>query len=164
MPAMVLQRSEATDEAANVIAAADAVWVVGDSSLHLRSVVKDTPVMDALRSKADDGPARRCRQQRRRAVRPDDRSREAAPTRSGSAVVSKLALITEVETWSPEQLQRSRDLAAEHGDAALVLLPLRTPPSSSTTGAVETVGDVEIVGELSRATSAADVRTAAQPR
>lgn len=46
---MVLQRDDAEDEgAAGVVRAARAVYVVGDSSQHLRSALKDTPVLAAL--------------------------------------------------------------------------------------------------------------------
>jgi cyanophycinase len=146
MPAMVLQRSEATVEAAGIIGSADAVWVVGDSSLHLRSVVKDTPVMDALRAKAEGGLLVGVGNSAAALCDPMTDPRGGAYT-LGLAVVSKVALITEVETWSPEQLQRSRDLAAEHGDAALVLLTSDAALVLDD-GSAETVGDVEIVGDL----------------
>src|SRR5699024_8047213 len=46
---MVLQRHDADDEgAAEVVRGARAVYVVGDSSQHLRSALKDTPVFTAL--------------------------------------------------------------------------------------------------------------------
>ena len=46
---MVLQRHDAEDEgAAEVVRAARAVYLVGDSSMHLRSALKDTPVLAAL--------------------------------------------------------------------------------------------------------------------
>jgi cyanophycinase len=46
---MVLQRHEAEDEAAaEVVRGARAVWLVGDSSMHLRSTLKETPVMAAI--------------------------------------------------------------------------------------------------------------------
>jgi cyanophycinase len=46
---MVLRRADALDEgAAGVVRAARAVYLVGDQPLHLRSVLKDTPVWDAL--------------------------------------------------------------------------------------------------------------------
>ena len=41
-PLMVLTRIQATDEAARVVAAAQAVFLAGDSANHLRSVLKDT--------------------------------------------------------------------------------------------------------------------------
>jgi cyanophycinase len=146
VPAMVLQRSEATVEAANVIAGADAVWVVGDSSLHLRSVVKETPVMDALRAKADSGLLVGVGNSAAALCDPMTDPRGGAYT-LGLGVITRLALITEVETWSPEQLQRSRELAEEHGDAALALLPT-TAALLFDGSSVETVGDVEVVGAL----------------
>ncbi|MFV0309395.1 MAG: Type 1 glutamine amidotransferase-like domain-containing protein [Desertimonas sp.] len=46
---MVLRRHDADDDgAAAVIRAARAVYVVGDSSQHLRTALKDTPVFEAL--------------------------------------------------------------------------------------------------------------------
>lgn len=54
---MVLQRHDAEDEgAAEVVRRARAVYVVGDSSQHLRSALKGTPVFEALRDVlANDG-------------------------------------------------------------------------------------------------------------
>src|SRR5215213_7715483 len=46
---MVLQRHDAEEgDAADVIRAARAVWLVGDSSMHLRSALKETPVFVAI--------------------------------------------------------------------------------------------------------------------
>ena len=46
---MVMRRDEALDPSAgDVIRGARAVWLVGDNSIHLRSVVKDTPVWSAI--------------------------------------------------------------------------------------------------------------------
>jgi cyanophycinase len=46
---MVLQRHDADDEgAAEVVRAARAVWFVGDSSMHLRSAMRDTAVWRAV--------------------------------------------------------------------------------------------------------------------
>ena len=53
---MVLRRTEALDEvAAGVVRSARAVYLVGDQPLHLRSVLKDTPVWDALVSVVESG-------------------------------------------------------------------------------------------------------------
>lgn len=53
---MVLRRADALDEgAAGVVRAARAVYLVGDQPLHLRSVLKDTPVWDALVGVLDAG-------------------------------------------------------------------------------------------------------------
>ena len=46
---MVLQRHDAEDAgAADVVRSAAAVYLVGDSSMHLRSALKETPVFAAI--------------------------------------------------------------------------------------------------------------------
>ena len=53
---MVMQRHDAEDaSAADVVRSARAVYLVGDSALHLRSTLKETPVFDALGALVDDG-------------------------------------------------------------------------------------------------------------
>lgn len=53
---MVLQRQDAeSEDAADVVRRARAVYVVGDGSQHLRSAIKETPVFDALRGVLDAG-------------------------------------------------------------------------------------------------------------
>jgi cyanophycinase len=57
-PLMVLTRAQADDAAAAVIDSAPAVMLVGDSSKHLRSVLKGTPVFAAIERMLDrDGAA-----------------------------------------------------------------------------------------------------------
>jgi cyanophycinase len=53
---MVMQRHDAEDDgAATVVRGARAVWLVGDSSMHLRSVLKETAVLTALGAVLDAG-------------------------------------------------------------------------------------------------------------
>ena len=53
---MVMQRHDAEDDgAAGVVDAASAVYLAGDSSMHLRSVLKDTAVFAALRRVLERG-------------------------------------------------------------------------------------------------------------
>ncbi len=53
---MVLRRGEAMEQgAANVVRQARAVYFVGDQPLHLKSVLKDTPLFDALRDVLRNG-------------------------------------------------------------------------------------------------------------
>ncbi len=53
---MVLRRPDALDEgAAAVVRRARAVYLVGDQPMHLRSVLKDTPLWDALRDVLTNG-------------------------------------------------------------------------------------------------------------
>jgi cyanophycinase len=68
---MVLRRGEALDApTAEIVRAARAVYLVGDQQLHLRSVLKDTPLWEAI----VDVPARGGRGwQCLGAVRPDGR-------------------------------------------------------------------------------------------
>ena len=48
-PLMVMRRTEALDDSnADVLRNARAVWLVGDNPIHLRSVLKDTPVWEAI--------------------------------------------------------------------------------------------------------------------
>lgn len=48
-PLMVMRRTEALDaSSAEVLRGARAVWLVGDNPIHLRSVLKDTPVWEAV--------------------------------------------------------------------------------------------------------------------
>jgi cyanophycinase len=52
-PLMVLTRSDQADEAAAaVVAGAPAVFLAGDSGIHLRSVLKDTPLFARHRRRA----------------------------------------------------------------------------------------------------------------
>lgn len=143
--AMVLQRAEATDEAAARLADADAVWVVGDSSLHLRSVIKDTPIMEVLQAKALDGLVVGVGASAAALCDPMTDPRGGAFT-LGLGLVSGLALVTELEAWSHDQLQRTRELAVELGDACLALLPSDAALVSD--DAWEAFGEVELVGEL----------------
>ena len=117
---MVLQRHDAEDPgAADVVRSAAAVYLVGDSSMHLRSALKDTPVLAALGDVLGGRSAgRRRRAVRGRRVRPDARParrRVHARTRARPG----LAVIPEAETWSEERLQRTLSLA----DTTVVELP-----------------------------------------
>ena len=53
---MVMRRGEAMDEGAvGVVRGARAVYLVGDQPLHLRSVLKGTPLWDAITQVLADG-------------------------------------------------------------------------------------------------------------
>ena len=144
---MVLARSDAVDGAADRIRSADAVYVVGDSPLHLRSAIKDTPVMDAIVERAANGLVVAAGASAAALCDPMTDPRGGAFT-LGLGLVRGLALVTEAEAWSPERLTRTRELAAElHEPCCLAVLP--------TTAALELDGDrwrrhgeVELVGEL----------------
>ena len=141
---MVLNRRDALDHgAAAVIAGADAVYLVGDQPLHLRSVLKDTPVWSALTGLLDrtalvvgvagsaDG-----------VCDPMIDPRGGAFT-LGLGLVTRLALVTEAEKWSAERLQRTLDLA----DTAVATLPTGAALVRTSDG-WEQVGEVAVHGEL----------------
>ena len=101
---MVLRRSEAMDMgAANVVRAARVVYFVGDQPLHLRSVLKDTPVWDALLAVlAGDGLVVGVAGSAAALCDPMVDPRGGAFT-LGLGLVPNLALVTEAESWSPER-------------------------------------------------------------
>ncbi len=104
-------RTDASEAALiRVISGAAAVYIVGDSPMHLKSTLTDTPALDAI-----------CDLARSRLVVATGGSAAAlcdpmVDPRGGAytlglGVVSEMALITESESWSPERLARSRSLA-----------------------------------------------------
>ncbi|MBI4885233.1 MAG: hypothetical protein HY826_14385 [Actinobacteria bacterium] len=141
---MVLRRGDAMDAAATErVSAARAVYFVGDQPLHMRSVLKDSPLWQALRDVLGNGgvvvgvagsAAAMCD--------PMVDPRGGAFT-LGLGLVSNLALVTEAESWSPDRLHRTRELAnttlavLNSGDALLC------GPDGW-----EQVGNVEVHGEL----------------
>lgn len=142
---MVLQRSDATAEAGARLDAADAVYVVGDSPLHLRSAIKDTPVMDAIRRAADD----------RLVVAAGASAAALCDTMTdprggaftlGLALVAKMALVTEAETWSDERLTRTRELAGDL-DGCLAILTTSAALVGDA-GRWTSHGDIELLGTL----------------
>lgn len=141
---MVLRRGEATEVgAANLVRGAKAVYLVGDQPLHLRSVLKDTPLFDALREVlADGGLVVAVGGSADALCDPMIDPRGGAFT-LGLALVADLAVVTEAETWSPERLHRTRDLA----NTACAVLRTGTALVRTAAG-WERVGEVEVTGEL----------------
>ncbi len=141
---MVMRRAEAMEDgAAELVRQARAVYFVGDQPLHLRSVLKNTPLFDALATVlANGGLVAAAGGSAAAMCDPMVDPRGGAFT-LGLGLVSGLALVTEAETWSPERLHRTRALAntplavLRSGDA------LVGGPS-----AWERVGAVEVFGDL----------------
>lgn len=108
VPCPVYVRADALDESnARIIRDAAAVWVVGDSPIHLRSTVMHTPVFEALAAcplvvAVAGSAAALCDPM------VDPRGGAYA---LGLGLVRGLALITESERWGRERLQRSLHLA-----------------------------------------------------
>lgn len=108
VPCPVYVRTDALDDAnARIIRESAAVWVVGDSPIHLRSTVMNTPVFEAIAGcplvvAVAGSAAAMCDPM------VDPRGGAFA---LGLGLVRGLALITESEQWSRERLQRSLHLA-----------------------------------------------------
>lgn len=109
---MVLRRVDALDgAAADALRDVKAVYLVGDQPLHLRSVLKDTALFEAIQSVlANGGLVVAVGGSAAALCDPMVDPRGGAFT-LGLGVVSSLALATEAETWSPERLHRTRELA-----------------------------------------------------
>jgi cyanophycinase len=143
-PVMVMTRSDALEERfSEMISGARAVYLVGDSPIHLRSVLTDTPVWEAICAVVANGglvvgvggsAAALCD--------PMTDPRGGAFT-IGLGLVSGMAAATETETWTEERLHRTRELA----DVTVVELPTGSAAVRKTTG-WELSGDAVAHGDL----------------
>ena len=142
-PLMVLTRPDATEKAAAVIDGAGAVVLGGDGSIHLRSVLKNSPVFDAIRRVLERdgvvigvGPSAS-------ALCDPMTDRRGGAFALGLGLMSGLAIVTQIDDWPRDQLERARHLAntplAElaEGDALV-----------RTVAGWETVGSPVVHGDL----------------
>ena len=141
---MVMRRSEAMDRAAvDVIHGARAVYLVGDQPLHLRSVLKATPLWEAITQVLADGGLVAATGGSAGAMCDPMVDPRGGAFTLGLGLVVGVALVTEAETWSADRLHRTLKLA----NTPLVELPsgaalLRTD------GSWEQVGKVTLHGDL----------------
>ncbi len=140
----VLNRADAHDPAnVDAVRAARFVYLVGGSPMHLRSVLKDSPVWDAL-VQAWDGGAVVAGSQAGAMVLCDPMvdPRGGAFT-VGLALVENLAVITQHDHWSEEAAHRTRVLS----DSGLVLVGIdeRTALIRDTAGSWRAEGAGEVV-------------------
>jgi len=117
---MVLQRHDADDPgAADVVRRARAVYLVGDSSMHLRSALKETAVFAAITETFAAGALVVAVGPCAAAVCDPMVDQRGGAFTLGLGLVHGMAVIPESETWSEERLQRTLSLA----DTAVVELP-----------------------------------------
>jgi cyanophycinase len=124
------------DHHAKTIRKAGAVYVVGDSPIHLRSTLKDTPVFDALQEQFSDGLLVAVGGSAAALCDPMIDPRGGAYA-LGLGLISGIAMIAESETWSTDRLHRTLQLA----NTAVAEVPtgaamLRVDGAWSTRGAV----------------------------
>lgn len=141
---MVLRRGEALEEsAARALSGARAVWLVGDQPMHLRSVLKDTPLYDAIGAVLSAGGVVTAVAGSAAALCDPMVDQRGGAFTLGLGLIPGLALVTEAERWSPERLHRTRNLA----NTAFAVL--RTGDALVRSGSAwETVGEPEVHGDL----------------
>jgi cyanophycinase len=110
-PLMVLTRAQADDVAAGVVASAPAVFLAGDSSIHLRSVLKDTPLMAAIVGLLAGGGTVIAAGSSAAALCDPMTDERGGAFAFGLGVVTGLAVVTAVELWPKDRLDRAHLLA-----------------------------------------------------
>jgi cyanophycinase len=141
---MVMRRGEAMEAgAAAVMHGARAVYLVGDQPLHLRSVLKDTPLWEAIRQVLADGGLVAASGGSAAALCDPMVDPRGGAFTLGLGLVDGLALVTEAETWSTDRLHRTLKLA----NTPVVELPSGSALVRTDTG-WEQVGDATLHGEL----------------
>jgi cyanophycinase len=140
----VMRRADALETStATVVRQAAAVYLVGDQPLHLRSVLKDTPVWDSIRQVLTDGGlVVACAGSAAGVCDPLVDPRGGAFT-LGLGLITDLALVTTAEDWSHERLHRTLKLA----NTTVACLPTGSALVHTAAG-WEQVGAVELHGEL----------------
>ncbi len=142
-PLMVLTRPDADDDAAAAVAGAPAVFLVGDSSNHLRSVLKGTPLFDAIRGVLDGGGLVVAAGPSAAALCDPMTDRRGGGFALGLGLVPGLAVITGTGDWPPDQLERAHHIA----DTPVVDLPVGAALVRDDAG-WEIVGDATVHGTL----------------
>jgi cyanophycinase len=141
---MVMRRGEAVESGpADLVRQAKAVYFVGDQPMHLRSVLKDTPLWDALRDVLTNGGLVAAVGGSAAAMCDPMVDPRGGAFTLGLGLVPNLALVTEAETWSPERLHRTRKLA----NTAFAVLRTGDALVRNAAG-WETVGETEVHGDL----------------
>ncbi len=141
---MVLQRHDAEDPgAAEVVREARAVYLAGDSSQHLRSALKGTPVYDALAAVVERGGLVAAVGPCASALCDPMLDQRGGAFTLGLGFVPGLAVLPEADAESAERHQRTLSLATT---------PLVELPTGSAAvrrgGEWELVGDAVVHGEL----------------
>jgi cyanophycinase len=142
---MVLSRGDATDpQHVDAVGAARFVYLVGNSPLHLRSVLKDTPLWEAIRGVVERGGVVAASGPCAAAVCDPMTDPRGGAFTLGLGLVRSLAVVPEAETKSEDRLHRTRKLTTGFG---LVVLPSGSAVLRDDAGWT-TIGDAEIHGTM----------------
>ena len=108
----VLTRRDALEVAnADAVRAARAIYLAGGSPMHLRSVLKDTPVWDALVAAWQDGAALAGSSAGGMVLTDPMVDPRGGAFTVGLGVIAPLAFVPHADTWSDEKLHRTQSLA-----------------------------------------------------
>jgi cyanophycinase len=141
---MVMRRGEAMDRGvAAVVHGARAVYLVGDQPLHLRSVLKATPLWEAIAAVVEEGGVVAATGGSADAMCDPMIDPRGGAFTLGLGLVAGLALVTEAETWSAERLHRTLKLA----NTPVAELPTGSALLRSASG-WEQVGELTLHGAL----------------
>ena len=141
---MVLQRHDAEDlGAADVVRGARAVYLVGDSSMHLRSTLKDTAVFAAIGEVVAGGGLVAAVGESAAALCDPMFDQRGGAFTLGLGLVGGLSIVPEAESWSVERRKRTLSLA----DTPFVELPTGAALLRSS-GGWELVGAPTVHGAL----------------
>ena len=143
-PLMVMTRSDAEDAAhAASVDAVGAVVLAGDSASHLRSVLKDTPLFDALVRLVERGGTVIACGPSAAAICDPMTDQRGGGFALGLGLVKGVAVIPGFEQWPRDQVER----AHTHANTPVVDLP--TGSAVVRRGeAWQLVGDATVHGEL----------------
>ncbi|HEX2063099.1 MAG TPA: Type 1 glutamine amidotransferase-like domain-containing protein [Acidimicrobiales bacterium] len=111
---MVLGRHDADDEQnAAAVAGARFVYIGGGSALHLRSVLKDSPVWHALVSAWQDGAVLAGSSAGAMVLTDPMVDPRGGAFTVGLGLVAQLAVIPHYDTWSHDKARRTHELAPQ---------------------------------------------------
>ncbi|MHB8671070.1 MAG: Type 1 glutamine amidotransferase-like domain-containing protein [Acidimicrobiales bacterium] len=144
-PLMVLRRPDATDDTENVSAlrAARFIYLSGGSALHLRSVMKDSPLWDALVAAWKDGAVVAGSSAGAMVLCDPMVDPRGGAFTLGLGMMAQLAVIPHHDTWSPDKARRTIELAP--AGLPIVAIDERTALVRSPDGAWSSSGAGRVV-------------------
>ncbi len=148
----VFRRPDAQDEAnCSVIAQAQIIYVTGGSPMHLRSVLMDTPLLDALGRAWEAGATVAVAAEAATVMCSHMVDSRGGAFTLGLNAVDTMTVIPRFNTWSTDKIHRTLKLAP--ADLVVVGIPEATALIRSPQGEWSTrgVGSVEVYRHMKRA-------------
>ena len=146
VPIMSMTRAQSSDSSfVSVVDSLEMLWLVGDSPIHLRTALKDTPLWESILRLLDRGGLVAAVGASAAAMCDPMTDPRGGAFTFGLGLVEGLAILTESEKWATEQLQRAQHLSVE---APLIELPTGAAiVLDRSRGEWERYGDVTVHGD-----------------